>query len=132
MVLFFHAARMALVTFDPYLSSRPLAEALLRSPAGNLVIDHHYYTFSSVFFYTGRNAWLLNGRFNNLVYGSYAPGAPKIFLDDEQFKQMWLGPERSYIVADREKVPHFASLVGQAALHVVLQSGGKVLLTNSR
>ena len=132
MVLFFHAARMALVTFDPYLSSRPLAEALLRSPAGNLVIDHHYYTFSSVFFYTGRNAWLLNGRFNNLVYGSYAPGAPKIFLDDEQFKQMWLGPERSYIVADREKVPHFTSLVGQTALHVVLQSGGKVLLTNGQ
>src|SRR5205823_5298959 len=30
MVLFFHAARLALVIFDPYLSSRPLAEALLR------------------------------------------------------------------------------------------------------
>ncbi len=83
MVVFFHAARMALVTFDPFLSSRPLAEALLKQPPGTLVIDHHYYTFSSVFFYTGRRAWLLNGRFNNLVYGSYAPGAPDIFLDDE-------------------------------------------------
>ena len=31
MVLFFHAARLALVVFDPYMSSRPLAEALLRS-----------------------------------------------------------------------------------------------------
>jgi 4-amino-4-deoxy-L-arabinose transferase-like glycosyltransferase len=28
MVLFFHAARLALVVFDPYLSSRPLAETL--------------------------------------------------------------------------------------------------------
>ena len=28
MVLFFHAAHMALVVFDPYLSSRPLADAL--------------------------------------------------------------------------------------------------------
>ena len=28
MVLFFHAARLALAVFDPYLSSRPLAEAL--------------------------------------------------------------------------------------------------------
>ena len=28
MVLFFHAARLAMVVFDPYLSSRPLAEAL--------------------------------------------------------------------------------------------------------
>jgi len=29
MILFFHAARLALVVFDPYMSSRPLAEALL-------------------------------------------------------------------------------------------------------
>jgi hypothetical protein len=130
MVLFFHAARMALVTFDPYLSSRPLAEALLRSPKGTLVIDHHYYEFSSVFFYTGRTAWLLNGRFNNLVYGSYAPGAPDVFLTDEQWKQMWLGPERTYIVADQHEVPRFTALVGAAALHVVLASGGKTLMTN--
>ena len=75
MVLFFHAARVALVTFDPYLGSRPLADALLRAPEGQLIIDHHYYTFSSVFFYTNRTALLLNGRFNNLVYGSYAPGS---------------------------------------------------------
>jgi hypothetical protein len=130
MVVFFQAARVALVTFDPYLSSRPLAEALLRSPAGTLTIDHHYYTFSSVFFYTGRNAWLLNGRFNNLVYGSYAPDAPDVFLNDEQWKQMWLGPERTYIVADQEQMPRFTALVGEAALHVVLLSGGKVLLAN--
>ena len=61
MVLFFHAARLAMVVFDPYLSSRPLAEALLRSPKGDLVVDHHYYTFSSIFFYTNRTARLLNG-----------------------------------------------------------------------
>jgi 4-amino-4-deoxy-L-arabinose transferase-like glycosyltransferase len=130
MVLFFHAARIALVTFDPYLSSRPLAEALLRSPAGTLVIDHHYYEFSSVFFYTGRRAWLLNGRFNNLVYGSYAPGAPDVFLTDEQWKQMWLSPERVYTVADHSQIPRFVSLVGDGALHMVRQSGGKALFTN--
>ena len=81
-VLFFQAARMALVVFDPYMSSRPLAEALLESPQGKLIVDHHYYTFSSVFFYTNRDALLLNGRINNLVYGSYAPGAPDVFIND--------------------------------------------------
>ena len=55
MVVFFQAARMAMVAFDPYLSSRPLAEALLRAPPGKLMVDHHYYTFSSVFFYTNRD-----------------------------------------------------------------------------
>ena len=53
--------------------SRPLANALLAVPHGDLVVDAPYYTYLSVFFYTNRTAWLLNGRFNNLVYGSYAP-----------------------------------------------------------
>jgi 4-amino-4-deoxy-L-arabinose transferase-like glycosyltransferase len=132
MVVFFHAARMALVTFDPFLSSRPLADALLKEPPGTLVIDHHYYTFSSVFFYTGRRGWLLNGRFNNLVYGSYAPGAPDVFLNDDQWKRMWLSPERTYLVADDEQMPRFRALVGGERLGVVLRSGGKVLLANAR
>jgi 4-amino-4-deoxy-L-arabinose transferase-like glycosyltransferase len=132
MVVFFHAARMALVTFDPFLSSRPLADTLLKQPPGTLVIDHHYYTFSSVFFYTGRRAWLLNGRFNNLVYGSYAPGAPDIFLNDDQWKRMWLSSERTYLVADDEQMPRFRALVGDEKLGIVLRSGGKVLLANTR
>ncbi len=130
MVLFFQAARLAMVGFDPYLSSRPLAEALRRSPPGRLIVDHHYYTFSSVFFYTDRTALLLNGRFNNLVYGSYAPGAPDVFIDDQQWRAMWLAPERCYIVADRAQMPRLEKLVGHDALDVVLFSGGKMLLTN--
>jgi 4-amino-4-deoxy-L-arabinose transferase-like glycosyltransferase len=130
MVLFFHAARLAMVVFDPYLSSRPLAEALLRSPEGKLIVDHHYYTFSSIFFYTNRTALLLNGRFNNLVYGSYAPGAPDVFIDDAQWKDMWLGAERCYVVASDYAVPRFEKLAGKAALNVVAASGGKVVLTN--
>jgi 4-amino-4-deoxy-L-arabinose transferase-like glycosyltransferase len=130
MVLFFHAARLAMVTFDPYLSSRPLAQALLRSPPGQLVVDHHYYTFSSIFFYTNRTAWLLNGRFNNLVYGSYAPGAPDVFLTDAQWKGLWLSPQRYYIVADAKQRPRFESLVGKSALFVVAESGGKMVLAN--
>ena len=130
MVFFFHAARLALVVFDPYLSSRPLAEALLRSPPGELVVDHHYYTFSSIFFYTNRTAPLLNGRINNLVYGSYAPGAPNVFLDDAQWKDMWMAPARSYLVASKSALPRLEKLVGAGGLHVVLSSGGKVLLTN--
>ena len=132
MVVFFHAARMALVTFDPFLSSRPLADALLREPPGTLVINHHYYTYSSVFFYTGRRAWLLNGRFNNLVYGSYAPGAPNVFLTDDQWKQLWLNPARCYLIADNDQLPHFRDLVGADHLATVVSSGGKALVSNMR
>ncbi len=129
-VLFFQAARMALVVFDPYLSSRPLAEALLRSPPGKLIVDHHYYTFSSVFFYTNRDALLLNGRLNNLVYGSYAPGAPNVFIDDAQWKDLWLAGERCYLVASKSALPRLEKLVGDDGLNVIADSGGKVVLSN--
>jgi hypothetical protein len=130
MILFFHAARLAMAVFDPYLSSRPLAEAILKSPEGTLIVDHHYYTFSSIFFYTNRTALLRNGRFNNLEYGAYAPGVADVFIDDSQFKNLWLKPERSYIVANQCVVPRLESLVGTADLSLVGASGGKVVLTN--
>jgi 4-amino-4-deoxy-L-arabinose transferase-like glycosyltransferase len=130
MILFFHAARLAMAVFDPYLSSRPLAEAIVKSPEGTLIVDHHYYTFSSVFFYTNRTALLRNGRFNNLEYGAYAPGVPDVFINDAQFTNLWLKPERSYIVANQNVVPRLESLVGAEHLTLVLSSGGKVILTN--
>src|ERR1700682_6185776 len=107
MVLFSHAARLALVVFDPYLSSRLLAEAVLQSPPGKLIVDHHYYTFSSMFFYTNRDALLLNGRWNNVEYGSYAPGAPPVFIDDPALKNLWREPRRYYLVGYSSEVPRF-------------------------
>jgi hypothetical protein len=130
MVVFFHAARLAMVTFDPYLSSRPLIKALEESPRGELIIDHHYYWFSSVFFYTDRTALLLNGRFHNLVYGSYAPTSANPFIDDNQFKDFWRRPDRYYIFVRTTQVDQLAAVVGKDQLIIVSASGGKVLLTN--
>src|SRR5262249_24960356 len=62
MLVFFHAARVAMIAFDPYLGSKPLADALIRAPRGNLIEADAYYAFSSVFFYTDLRALLWNGR----------------------------------------------------------------------
>ncbi len=130
MILFFQAARLALIGFDPFLTSRPLADALLKAPPGELVIDHHYYTYSSVFFYTNRTALLLNGRFNNLVYGSYAPGAADVFIDDADFKRRWALPERCYFVVDKPGIERIQPVVRNVSDFVVIASGGKFVLTN--
>ncbi|MGA2041155.1 MAG: glycosyltransferase family 39 protein [Bryobacteraceae bacterium] len=130
MIVFLHAARLAMVAFDPYLSSRPLAGALLRAPAGKLVVEGHDYPFSSVFFYADRDALLWNGRRQNLVYGSYAPGAPNVFLDDAGWKALWLTGDRCYLVTKAAQRPRLEGLVGPAALHVIASSGGKLLLSN--
>lgn len=130
MVLFLLAARSALVTFDPYLGSRALAEALNKSPEGQLIVDDQYYTFSSVFFYANRRALLLNGRVNNLEYGSYAPDAPQVFIDDSDFASRWSSPTRYYIVAEKPAVDRLRRLAGRTGLQTVASSGGKFLFVN--
>lgn len=130
MTLFFHAARLALVVFDPYMGSRPLADALLAAPPGRLIVDDQYYAFSSIFFYTNRRALLLNGRVENLVYGSFAPGAPDVFIDDTEFARLWKTTGRYYLVAASTALPRLEKLVGRPALRVVRESGGKLLLGN--
>jgi hypothetical protein len=130
MVLFLHASRRALVVFDPYLSSRPLAEALLRAPEGKLILNGAYYSFSSVFFYTNRTALLLNGRVNNLEYGSYAPNSPPVFIDDGDFTNLWNSAERFYVLSDGVDVGHLDQLVHRENLHLVAESGGKMLFSN--
>lgn len=131
MVCFMHASLMALIVFDPYLSSRPLAEALRRAPEGALIIDGPYYSFSSVFFYANRKAFLLNGRTNNLEYGSYAPGAPAVFIDDDTFTRLWSSSARYYLLADGTQLSRLSSLAGHAKLLPVAASGGKFLFTNN-
>ena len=83
-----------------------------------------------MFFYTNRDALLLNGRFNNLVYGSYAPGAPDVFITDTQWRDLWLAPGRCYLVASEPALPRLRKLVSPEQLMTVAQSGGKLVLTN--
>lgn len=128
MLLFTQAARMALVVFDPYLSSRPLAKALKAAPPGEVILDNQYYTFSSVFFYANlKKGWLLNGRVNNLEYGSYAPGAIDVWLDDGEFVRRWQSGQRHYLLIEGPSVPRLSARV---QLHQVATAGGKFLFTN--
>jgi hypothetical protein len=130
MVLFFQAARLAMVKFDPLLSSRDFANAILKDPPGQIILDHSYYWFSSIPFYTNRPVLLLNGRWNNLEYGSNAPGAPDVFLDDNKLKTLWSQPQRYYLVARANQTQRFNDLLGEQNIEILGRSGGKLLMTN--
>ena len=130
MIVFLQAARIALVEFDPYLGSYPLAVALQQSLPGELIGANEYYAFSSVYFYTNRSALLWNGRGANLEYGSYAPGAPQVFIDDARFVELWNSTSRWYLLAYGSEMPHIERLVGRAQMHAVKENGGNFLLTN--
>lgn len=130
MIMFFLAARQALTVFDPYLSSRPLAEALLKQPPGKLIVQGHYYTFSSVPFYANSSPLLLNGKRQNLDYGAAAPGAPAVFLTDSDFANLWTTSDRYYFVGSQHEVNRIENLVGAEHFATVLSSGGKLLVRN--
>jgi hypothetical protein len=130
MVIFFHAARLAMVVFDPYLSSRPLAAALQKAPEGTLITQGFYYQFSSVFFYANRTGLLLSEKRANLEYGCNAPGAPQVFIVDSQFPNIWSEPQRYYLLTFEADLPRYEAMVGSAQLGIVASSGGKLLLTN--
>ncbi len=131
MILFLHAARLALVVFDPYLGSRDLAKAYQNAPPGELIVDNQYYAFSSVFFYTDvKRALLLNGRVTNLEYGSYAPGAEQVFIKNEDLLRIWNDSKRYYVLIEKPSLERLEGLVGRPALKLVAESGGKYLFTN--
>jgi hypothetical protein len=130
MVIFFHAARLAMITFNPYLGSKPLADVLINAPPGKLIEADAYYAFSSVFFYTQRPALLWNGRVENLEYGSYAPGAPQVFIDDMGLENLWHSGDRYYLLARSEDLSRIETLVGRSSIHIISSSGGKSLLCN--
>jgi 4-amino-4-deoxy-L-arabinose transferase-like glycosyltransferase len=131
MVIFFQGARLAMVRFDPLLSSRGMANVILESAPGQIILDRHYYTFSSIPFYTGRPELLLNGRRLNFEYGANAPGAPDVFIDDDRLHEIWVEPQRYYLVAKADQLERFDNLLGKGNYQILSASGGKVLLTNS-
>jgi 4-amino-4-deoxy-L-arabinose transferase-like glycosyltransferase len=130
MVVFFQAARLALVVFDPYLSSRPIAEALKHAPQGELIVYGEHNDISSLFFYYEDRALILNGRETTLAYGSNAPGTPPVFIVNDDFRRLWAQPERFYLALHNENIKDVSRLVPPDSLHLVSAIGGKSLFSN--
>jgi hypothetical protein len=120
MTLFFVAAHIAFARFEPMLSSKPMANTIMRDGTPNdvLIIYGEQSSGSSVIFYTndffkGRPADLVLPRCGQhsegttLLWGSCYPDAPDIFLSPAKLAAIWGTGERKWIFAedpDREKV----------------------------
>ncbi|HMC29360.1 MAG TPA: glycosyltransferase family 39 protein, partial [Candidatus Angelobacter sp.] len=87
MVLLF-ATHQALVIFSPVLSSKALADAIESHWKPGAIIEDNgdYEAASSVNYYTRHQIRILNGRCNNIWYGSKFPDAPPIFDNDASFE----------------------------------------------
>jgi hypothetical protein len=131
LAVFFQAARLALITFDPYLSSHAVAERLTQLPKGTLIICGKYNPLSSLFFYSEDKTLQNDADLDILEYGSLAPGAPKITISDSEMKQLWNSRQRVYIVAKAPKLPHLRTILGPS-LTPAFQSADKLLFIQSQ
>ncbi len=112
--LFLVAAHIALVRFEPLLSSRQIADSFNgdASPTDTLIVYGDQSASSSVIFYTGRQAMLVNGKSSSMLWGSHYPDVPHIFLDDKDLTALWGKDERKFLVVPEENEAHVTALLG--------------------
>ncbi len=124
------SVRLGLTTFYPILGSQPLAAALqkqLRS-GDKIVVDGEYSNASSVQFYTHEPLLLLNGRVNNLWYGSLYADAPHRFEDDASMLELWRGGQRVFFLT--HNLERTQQWIQQFGGRQVFSSGGKYVVVN--
>jgi 4-amino-4-deoxy-L-arabinose transferase-like glycosyltransferase len=126
------AIHMALVTFSPLLTSKPLADAVARvyRPGDIIEINGEYEGGSTLNYYTGHPVRILNGRSANLWYGSYFPDAPQIFDDSTSFQRLWAGPQRVFLWTEFESRDGGLAGIDGGTVFTLARSGGKLLLSN--
>jgi hypothetical protein len=128
------ASHLALARFEPYLSSRPLAQAVepLIRPEDKLVIYGDFSYGSSLTFYLHGQVWLVNGRTTSLEFGSRFPDAPPIFWDDAQLAREWSGGTRLFLFASRERREDVERLALQPRFLIAESSGKRVYSNRAR
>ncbi|MFB3814084.1 MAG: ArnT family glycosyltransferase [Terriglobales bacterium] len=131
LALFFIAAHIALNRFEPYLSSKKLAQVIerLARPEDKLMIYGDQAFGSSLLFYTGRPIYLVEGRSSSMWFGSTFPDAPKIYLHNSELAQEWKSGTRIFLFVP----PHQKARVEALRLepmYSIVESSGKTVYSN--
>jgi 4-amino-4-deoxy-L-arabinose transferase-like glycosyltransferase len=113
MMVFFIAAHIAFARFEPMLSSKQLADVIMRegTPNDTFIIYGEQSSGSSIIFYTHnyfhwKPALIVvprcgqNGEGTTLLWGSCYPDAPDIFLNNAQLSALWGKGNRKWIFAE--------------------------------
>ncbi len=139
--IFLIAAHIALVRFGGMLGSRPFAETINRisgdatRDAGlkanaQLIVYGDQANASSVIFYTQRQALLINGRSSSMIWGSFYPDAPHLFLNDSDLLRLWNTGVRHYLVVSGDDQNHVVTLLQGRPLFAIQQLADKTLYTD--
>ncbi len=132
MAVFVVAANLAYGVFSPHMSSRPLADAIMKylHTGDQIAVYGEFDPASSVSFYTHRQLLIWNGRYNNLELGSNYPDAPKIFFTDQTFPPLWQSPMRIFLVVPQEQRQAADQRLPRNRTWLLMESGGKAVYVN--
>ncbi len=135
--IFLVAAHIALVRFEPMLSSQDLAEKIQElEEDGNISRSNRFLLFgdqaygSSIPFYLGRTVDLVDGRSSSMLFGSTFPDAPNIFLTPSDLLAQWGKGERKILFIPLEKRDEADHLLRGAPTFLLEETSGKALLTD--
>jgi 4-amino-4-deoxy-L-arabinose transferase-like glycosyltransferase len=125
------AAHEGLVRFYPILGSKNLALSIQSQATQQdiVAIDGELTSGSTLLFYTSHPVLLVNGRVNGPWFGSFWPGAPSVFLNDDSLRQLWTGPKRVFLLTYNTQQRQ-RDLAPFGPVIVFASSGGKTVLTN--
>jgi len=132
MLVILYSTQQAMVIFEPIITSKPLALAIRSAyrPGDEIVINAEYDKGSSVNFYTGIQAHVLNNNTAILWYGSLFPDAPPVHVDHVWLAQHWKGPERVFLWTEKRYRGRALLGIPRQQVWEFASSGDKVILTN--
>src|SRR3984885_5650296 len=131
--VFLIAAHIALVRFEPMLSSRAMAVTINHiAPRGTdatLILYGDVADGSSLLFYTQRQALLVNGRVSSVLWGSNYPDAPRVLISDRDLLALWGAGPRRFLFVPGDARAHVDSLLGRRA-YLLQELSDKALFTD--
>jgi 4-amino-4-deoxy-L-arabinose transferase-like glycosyltransferase len=131
--VFLIAAHIALVRFEPMLSSRAMADTINHiAPRGTdatLILYGDVADGSSLLFYTQRQALLVNGRLSSVLWGSNYPDAPRVLISDRDLLALWGAGPRRFLFVPGDARAHVDGLLGRRA-YLLQELSDKALFTD--
>jgi 4-amino-4-deoxy-L-arabinose transferase-like glycosyltransferase len=127
-----HCYHAGMVAFQPVLSSKGLAEAILKEyqTDDQIVINGRYEIGSSINYYTQKPVNILNGRIGNLWFGSFFPDSRVIFYVDSTFLQAWESGQRMFFYSEGPVFQAFLKRHPEFSYRVLAEAGGKKIMVN--
>lgn len=90
--------------FEPFLSSKSIADIINKDRKDgqrvSIVKEGRYEDIASLGFYTKHKIYLLGGRRDDLAFGSHYPDGREIFLEEQQFINLWKSSQHIYLITE--------------------------------